>query len=230
MRRRFTRRFAAAAGVAAGVTVPALLALPSAAAAPCPDVEVVFARGTNEPPGVGGIGGSFVDAVRSRVGGRSFNVYAVNYPASDDFGNPNFPKTVVDGIRDASSHIQSMANSCPRTREILGGFSQGAAVAGYVTSAAVPDGVPVASVPQPLAPDVASHIAAVALFGTPSPQFLSHLNAPPITIGAAYQPKTVQLCAPGDGICGTGNDPAAHASYGVNGMTGRAADFAVSHL
>ncbi|OBK18521.1 cutinase family protein [Mycobacterium asiaticum] len=219
-----------AACVAAGVASSALVTIPSAAAQPCPDVEVVFARGTSEPPGVGGIGGSFVDALRSRVGGRSMSVYAIKYAASSDFGNPDFPKTFVDGVRDATSHIQSMATSCPRTREVLGGFSQGAAVAGYVTSSSVPEGVPAASVPQPLSADVADHIAAVALFGTPSQKFLSHLNAPPIVIGGTYQSKTVQLCAPGDGICGTGNDPAAHASYGVNGMTSQAADFVVGHL
>ncbi|GFG65886.1 cutinase [Mycobacterium kubicae] len=224
------RRLAAGAGIAAGVAASAIVAAPTSAAQPCPDVEVVFARGTSEPPGVGGIGTSFVDALRSRVGGRSLNVYAVNYPASNDFGSPDFPRTVVDGIRDASSHIESMANSCPQTRQVLGGFSQGAAVAGYVTSAAVPQGVPAASVPQPLSPEVANHVAAVALLGTPSPQFLSNLKAPPIAIGPLYQGKTIQLCAPGDGICGTGNDPAAHASYGANGMTAQAADFVVSHL
>nr|WP_305799952.1 cutinase family protein [Mycobacterium sp. 1423905.2] len=216
--------------MAASVTTSAMVAAPTSAAEPCPDVEVVFARGTSEPPGVGGIGNSFVDAVRSRVGGRSFNVYAVNYPASNDFGSPDFPRTVVDGIRDASSHIQSMAGSCPQTKEVLGGFSQGAAVAGYVTSAAVPQGVSPADVPQPLSPEVANHVAAVALFGTPSPQFLTNLKAPPIAIGPLYQGKTIQLCAPGDGICGAGNDPAAHASYGVNGMTAQAADFVVGRL
>ena len=52
-------------GVAA-VTTGALLAapIPVAAAEPCTDVEVVFARGTFEPPGFGGIGQSFVDAFR----------------------------------------------------------------------------------------------------------------------------------------------------------------------
>ncbi|MDT5017576.1 MAG: cutinase, partial [Mycobacterium sp.] len=30
--------------------------MPFAAAQGCPDVEVVYARGTGEPPGVGGIG------------------------------------------------------------------------------------------------------------------------------------------------------------------------------
>ena len=49
----------------------------------CPDIEVVFARGRNEPPGVGYFGQAFVDSLRSQVGGRSLGVYAVNYAAAD---------------------------------------------------------------------------------------------------------------------------------------------------
>ncbi|WP_406813719.1 cutinase family protein [Mycobacterium sp. M23085] len=206
--------------------------VPAAAAEPCPDVEVVFARGSGEPPGVGGIGQPFIDALRARIGGRSLAVYPVNYPASTDFSNPDFPATVIDGIRDASSHIESMAANCPNTKEVLGGYSQGAAVAGYTTSAAVPPGVPASAVPPPMPPDVATHVAAVTLFGTPSGQFLQKYNAPPLTIGPLYQSKTLELCAKGDPVCGNGDDTnfAAHTSYPVNGMTNRAADFASSRL
>src|ERR1700675_4940985 len=122
-------------GVAAFVSGSALLSMPApaASAAPCPDVEVVFARGSGEPPGLGQVGGPFVDALRPEIGARSPGVYAVNYEASTDFSSPDFPKSVVEGIRDAGNHIQSMAANCPKTREVLGGYSQGAAVAGYVT-------------------------------------------------------------------------------------------------
>src|SRR5262249_952704 len=37
--------------------------VPFASAQPCPDVEVVFARGTGEPPGVGLVGQAFVDSL-----------------------------------------------------------------------------------------------------------------------------------------------------------------------
>ena len=226
------RGLTASVGAAAAVAGSVLSAapVPSASADPCPDVEVVFARGSGEPPGIGGIGGTFVDALRSQIGSRSLGVYPVNYPASTDFSNSNFPITVIDGVRDASSHVESMAANCPKTREVLGGYSQGAAVAGYVTSAAVPPGVPATAVPAPMPPEVANHVAAVTLFGTPSDQFLHHYGAPTITIGPLYQPKTLELCAQGDGICGNGNDPVAHVSYGLNGMTGQAAAFAASHL
>lgn len=226
-----TRRLTAVIGTAAVIAASAVSSAPSASAAPCPDVEVVFARGSGEPPGVGGVGQSFVDALRADIGTRSLGVYPVNYPASTDFANSDFPLTVIDGIRDASSHIESMTSNCPNTKEVLGGYSQGAAVAGYTTSASVPPGVPAGAVPPPMPPGVANHIAAVTLFGTPSGQFLDKYHAPPLVIGPLYQPKTLELCAPGDGICGSGNgDPVAHISYPLNGMTGQAATFASSHL
>ena len=229
---KLTRAVTAVAAGAVSFAAFALLCAPApvASADPCPDVEVVFARGSGEPPGVGGVGDSFVDALRGQLGGRSLGVYPVNYPASTDFSAPDFPVTVIDGIRDADNHIQSMAANCPKTREVLGGYSQGAAVAGFVTSAAVPPGVPAAMVPPPMAPAIASHVAAVTLFGTPSDQFLQKYGAPTIVIGPLYQPKTLQLCAPGDGICSNGSDPVAHGTYALNGMTGQAASFAASHL
>jgi cutinase-like protein len=71
-------RIAGVVVVTAGALPIALIDLPAADAAPCPDVEIVFARGTTEPPGVGGIGQAFVDSLSSQLGGRSVGVYAVN--------------------------------------------------------------------------------------------------------------------------------------------------------
>ena len=119
-------------------------AVPSAFAQPCPDVEVVFARGTDEPPGVGGIGQEFVDSMRSQVHRRSVGVYAVNYPASTDFPAPSTVLTTP------AAHVQSMAANCPNTRMVLGGFSQGAAVIGFVTADVVPDGAPASAVTGPM--------------------------------------------------------------------------------
>ena len=123
-------------------------------------------------------------------------MYPVNYAASGDFEDRMaFAQTVVDGIRDAGAHVESTAANCPNTRMVLGGYSQGAAVAGFVTSAEVPSGVPAAAVPQPLPAEVADHVAAVALFGKPSDAWTSRYGAPAITIGPAYAAKTTQLCA-----------------------------------
>src|SRR6476469_893711 len=97
------------------------------------DVEVVFARGTSEGPDVGGIGQPFADSVAAAAAPRSVGVYAVNYPASDQFG-----PSVQAGTADARAHIESMAANCPNTRLILGGYSQGAAVIDYATNDANP--------------------------------------------------------------------------------------------
>ena len=233
---RWIARFVCA--VAAATWVALLSApIPSASADPCPNVEVVFARGTSEPPGVGGVGQAFIDAMKSQVGDRSVGVYAVNYAASSDFGaGIDFARTFVDGIRDAGAHVESMAANCPNTKMVLGGYSQGAALAGFVTSASIPPEVPAAFrsyIPQPMPPEVANHVAAVVLFGKPSGQWMRENGLPPVDIGPLYAPKTTELCAPGDDICNGvpgGRPGIAHIMYPMNGMVDQGAAFAVSHL
>ena len=72
------RRIARFLGVAILTTSAMLSApIPSASAQPCPDVEAIFARGTVEPPGVGGIGQAFVgsgdEGRRSRGSTRAYD-------------------------------------------------------------------------------------------------------------------------------------------------------------
>ena len=200
----------------------------SAADDSCANVEVVFARGTNEAPGVGATGQSFVDALNARLPGKTVDVYAVNYPASLNFGQ------TADGIVDASNKIQTIAASCPTTKIVLGGYSQGAALAGYTTTDTVPAGFALpAGLTGPMPPAIAPHVAAVVVFGTPDTWFLNLVdhNAPPITIGQLYTAKTLQLCATGDPVCFPGGlDRAAHSSYKDNGMADQAADFAARQL
>lgn len=224
---------AAAAVLAAGAALIGVN-VPPAATQPCPDVEVVFARGTGELPGVGGVGQAFVDAVRAQAGGRTVGVYGVNYAASNNFDDrPAFAQSVVDGIRDEAGHVEAMAAACPETRLVLGGYSQGAALSGFVVSDDVPAGVPADRVPEPMPPDVADHVAAVVLFATPSGDFLLKYGAPAITIGPRYVDKTLQLCAPGDSICSGVPAPGpnlAHGLYAFNGSANEGAAYAVALL
>jgi cutinase len=219
----------AAVGVFA-VLLGSFAAAPTARAAgdACPSVEVVFARGTNEAPGVGATGQAFVDTLKSRLPGQLVDVYGVNYPASLNFGQ------ATEGIADASNRIQAIAASCPNTKIVLGGYSQGAAVAGYTTTDAVPAGVDLpAGITGPMPPAIAQHVAAVVMFGTPDSWFLNLVDrsAPPITVGRLYTSKTIQLCATGDPVCFPGGlDRSAHSSYKDNGMADRAADFVARRL
>ena len=200
--------------------VPTDLSVPRAAAAPCPDIEVVFARGTGERPGIGAVGDAFVGSLRSKVGDRSVGVYAVNYPASYDF-----TPSASAGAQDARAHIQDMAVNCPDTKLVLGGMSQGAGVIDLITMGPITIQRYVAA---PMAPDVADHVAAVAVFGNPG------RNAPgggPLTaISPLYGGKTIDLCAPEDLFCSSGRSIVAHLSYTRNGMVDQAADFVAARV
>src|SRR5437660_997587 len=91
------RRIVLVVGAGAVLVASALLGppAPAASADPCPDVEVLFARGSGEPPGVGNIGQQFVDALSGRIGGRSLGVYQVNYGAPPIVIGPLYnPKTL----------------------------------------------------------------------------------------------------------------------------------------
>lgn len=217
-----------AAASAACVAAGSLAVAGQAAAEPqaCPDIQVVFARGTFEAPGVGGTGQAFVDALRAKSAGKSVDVYPVNYPASLDFA------TAADGVVDAGNRIRATVAACPDTKVVLGGYSQGAAVAAYITADAVPAGfVLPPGLTGPMDPSVADHIAAVALFGKPSSGFLQmiYTGAPPITVGAAYTGKTLDLCIPTDPVCAPGGgDGNSHNMYVANGLVEQAAEFAAS--
>ncbi|BBX94457.1 cutinase [Mycolicibacterium boenickei] len=192
---------------------PLALAAP-AAAAPCSDIEVIFARGTNDAPGLGRPGQAFADGLSSRLGGRSVSTYAVNYPASYDF------LAAADGANDAANRIATLASSCPSTRVVLGGYSQGAAVVDMLA------GIPplgnkvgeIGSAP-PLAGELVPQVAAVAVFGNPSAKF-----GIPIT-SSVFGGKAIDLCKDGDPICSRGRNPFAHSDYVTSGMADQAANF-----
>ncbi len=182
-----------------------------------------------EPPGVGVVGQEFIDALRSQVGGRSVAIYPVNYPASADFA----PSANAGGV-DANAHVESMAASCPNTKLVLGGYSQGAVAIDLITIAQAPvSGFVPVSLPQ----DVADHVAALALFGNPSDRYL---GAPVSTLSPWYGAKAIDLCAPGDPVCTPGAlftvptpdelSSAPHLSYPHSGMPAQAAAFVASHV
>ena len=228
--------------MAAPLWVPALTGVallaapmspPSAAAQDCPDIEVVFARGTNDPAGPGPVGQAFTDSLRSKVGGRSVGLYAVNYAATMNF------LRVADGVNDANNHVNFMIANCPATRLVLGGFSQGAAIIDLLVGAplgagAIPglSGIPglnavpnvdLGGVAPPLSPDAANHVAAVATLGNPIDKASGSLNGQ----AGVYGSRTIDLCNADDPICGPGNmnNMAAHHLY-IPGGTDQAASFA----
>ncbi|SPM32773.1 cutinase, partial [Mycobacterium rhizamassiliense] len=206
--------FAAVALVAAvsGIA-PATVTIPVASAA-CPPVEVVFARGREEPPGVGYIGQAFVTALQSKVR-EPVAAYGVNYPADVD---------PAKGATDMSAHVQSMARQCPNTREVLGGYSLGAISADLVVAVTQPS----FGFKNPLPPGLGQTVAAVALFGNGTRRVLG----PVPDFSPAFAGKTIDQCAPGDPICSSGTNWQSHLqpSYINSGLVDQAAAFAAGRL
>jgi cutinase len=203
-----------AAVAVSGVT---LVAPAVAQAAACPDVQVVFARGTGEPAGAGRVGDAFADALRSQVPDKSVDVYAVNYPASRDF------LRAADGANDASLFVQNTAATCPGTQIVLGGYSQGAAVIDAIAIA----NQPTLGFVNPMPAAVADRVAAVAVFGNPS---IRLLGGPLTALSPQYGYKTIDLCNGADPVCSTGDDRPAHSLYVEAGLTTQAAQFVANRL
>jgi cutinase len=208
-----------AAGLLVGPSiVPSRNAIPSASAA-CPQVEVIFARGRLESPGVGVLGNAFISALRSKVN-KNIGVYAVRYPADNE---------IDVGANDMSAHIQSMAANCPDTRLVLGGYSLGAAVTDVVL--ALPFNF--FGFDNPLPAEMEQKIAAVALFGNGSAWV-----GPITNFNPTYSERTIELCHGADPICNPADpntweknfvDHAAKA-YIDAGMVNQAADFVAGRL
>lgn len=226
--------FIASTGLALATTTSQASAAPA-----CSDVAAVFARGTAEPaPPLGITGVSFVEALRSQLPGRSLSVTGVNYAASANFGNRvAFGASVINGVRVTQDKIKSIARTCPRTRIVVGGYSQGAVVAQYAVSPGIT--LPASygrfarDVPPPLPAAVARNVAAVVLFATPSARFLRDAGAPVVQVSPQYQAKTIRYCIAGDNICNgarLAGPSALHVLYSVNGDTLNAARRVVGRL
>ncbi|KUI33553.1 cutinase [Mycobacterium sp. IS-1496] len=203
--------------VAAALAVLASVVAPTASAAPsCPDIEVIFARGTDEPPGIGVVGKALVETLRPMVKGQTVGTYAVKYPASWDF------LQVGAGATDASLRVQSTAAKCPDTKMVLGGYSQGAAVMDIVTTSPVA-GLGYAA-PMPAA--VVPRIAAVTVFGNPS----ARVGQPLTRLSPVFGSRTADLCNTNDPVCSLGRDFDAHVRYPQSGLVKLAAQWVAAHV
>ncbi|MCX6489267.1 MAG: cutinase family protein [Mycobacterium sp.] len=211
----------ASAALIASAPVALIASAPTAHGAPCPDVELIFARGTSEPVGAGRVGQALAGQLAPQLGGRSLGIYGVNYPATYDF------LAAADGAADATNRIAAMSQQCPSTRYVLGGYSQGAAVVDMLV------GIPplgdkvgeIGSAP-PLPPVLADKVAAVVVFGNPSAKF-----GKPVSIAMTpFAGKGIDLCNDGDPICSQGRNPFAHTSYEKTPLVGQAAGFVSSLL
>ncbi|NVN48343.1 putative cutinase Cut3 [Mycolicibacterium hippocampi] len=213
---RTTTTRAALLMLAAVATLAGLSAPPAMAAPKCNDIELVFARGTDEPAGLGAVGKALVETLRPMVEDQSIGTYAVKYPASWDF------LQAAAGANDASARIQSIVSNCPESKIVLGGYSQGAAVIDVVTTS------PIAALgyTKPLPATVIPHIAAVAVFGNPS----ARLGRPLTLLSPDFGGRTADLCNTNDPICSRGDDFESHSRYPQSGLVKLAAQWITKHV
>ncbi|KAG2762324.1 hypothetical protein JG687_00017369 [Phytophthora cactorum] len=181
--------------------------------AQCSDVHIVFARGSGEMPGLGICGEPLVSGITSNLGGMSVSSYAVSYLASYD------QTSAGPGATDMTNHVVSVAQECPNTVFVLGGYSQG----GSVTDISIGIQTMLGSgeaIPETLAP----RIKAIVTFGNP-------LKLMGQTIGSSsstYGSKAIEFCNTGDPVCGAGFNMMAHLTYATDGSVTTAAQKAAA--
>ena len=199
----------------AGALLTAPVGGPVAAADPCPDAQVVFGRGSGEPVGLGGVGQAFVAALRGQAQDKSIADYPVNYPATHDYHSSS-----EAGVADTVAQVRSVIDSCPDTKIVLGGYSQGALVMELAS--------------ERLPAEAAEHVAAVTLFGPPttaSGYATSVWGGPLPELAPAYQPKSIDFCVPDDIVCAPAGNMVAHAlGYAGSPMPQQAAEFVAGKL
>jgi cutinase len=189
----------------------------------CPDVALVFARGTGDNFGqanLGVLGGPLGSALTSSLPGLTVQATGVDYAAASD------QSSAGPGATAMTQQIVNLSAGCPATLFVVGGYSQGASV----TDIAL--GVPGANflghgdvVPSALAP----RIVAVVVFGNPLSSFGGTIESASSTYGS----RAKSYCGRSDNICGgdhNGNVDGGHLDYATNGAVTDAAAFAAARV
>ena len=194
-------------------SIGTLMLMASTAIAQCADVHVVFARGSGEMAGLGICGGPFVRSLTSNLYGMSVSSYAVNYLALAT------QTSAGPGASDMSNHVMQMAQHCPNTVFVLGGYSQGASVTDIAigTKTILGRGT---VIPEYLAP----RIKAIVTFGNP----LRLTGETIASASALYGSKAIEFCNFGDPVCANGANVLAHTRYPTDGSVMKAASQAAA--
>ncbi|OWZ09266.1 Cutinase [Phytophthora megakarya] len=185
-----------------------MIAAPVDVDAQCTDVHIVFARGSGEMPGLGICGTPLVSGIKSNLAGMSVSSYAVNYLASMT------QTSAGPGATDMTNHVKAVAQQCPDTVFVLGGYSQGASVTDIAIGIRTMLGTG-ASIPEDLAP----RIKAIVTFGNP----LKLMGQTIAKSSQLYGPKAIEFCNLGDPVCANGFNTMAHLTYPMDGSVTKAA-------
>lgn len=196
---------------------------PGSGDAGCVDAHVIGVRGSGQAPGFGDQAAPVVESVVETLAasGRTVDTVALDYPAlslADSFGLALFTGEYDDSVRAGASallaSLASTATRCPRTEFVLVGYSQGA----QVIKTALADAPPLRRITGIvlLADPTRDHRqAGIVRLGDPAVERPGAFGALPLP--DHLRAVTLDVCAPGDGICERGrSDLRAHTGgYGT---------------
>ena len=165
------------------------------------DVEVIFARGSGEMPGLGLVGRPFFRAFRASLRNGRATAYGVNYAAHWNQGS------VGAGATDLVERLVMRAEQEPGLRFVLGGYSQGAMAVQLALGGSLWQRFVARDSYKTIPAQLAPRVIAVVLFGNPLARYGARIPAP-------YADRTHQFCNPGDPVCTHGRNYLAHLTYG----------------
>jgi acetylxylan esterase len=209
---------ASAAGVLAFSAVAAAPAHAVASSSGCAAVSIITARASTEQPGEG-ITGALAQAIQTDSK-QTVSRASVSYPATLQ----NYASSSLQGIQALTSQLTSLVQSCPSTKVVLLGYSQGAHVVLDVLGGG--QGGSLGTATAPISSSIGSHVTAVATFGDPRhvtgqafdlgtatrngqfPRSSTQLN-----VLAGYASRIQAYCDANDTFCANGNSLQVHLTY-----------------
>ena len=220
---RRVRRIAAfaIAGVAGALAMTAV-ATPAAAVPSnggCAAVSIITARASTEAAGEG-ITGNLVTAIVN-ASAQTVSRASVSYPATLN----NYANSSLQGINALKTQLTNLVNSCPNTKVVLMGYSQGAHVVLDVLGGG--QGGSLGTATAPISTSIGSHVVAVATFGDPRhvpnqpfnlgtstrngrfPRSSTQLNV----LNSTYSGKIAAWCDRNDTFCDSGFSTNVHLTY-----------------
>ncbi|CAM1504405.1 Fc.00g019960.m01.CDS01 [Cosmosporella sp. VM-42] len=194
----------------------------------CGHTHIIVARASEEKPGTGMLG-PLAAEIQRRI--PDSHITALDYPAKLD---PYIPSQ-TQGVATLSKMIHELVITCPSTKLVLLGYSQGAHVTADVVCGASEPGFPAT---VPMGPSATGKISAIILMGDPS-----HVANASYNEGTSHHDgifmrrnptgcnpvadRMISFCDANDLFCDSGNSIPVHLGYAREFGT-VAADFVVA--
>jgi hypothetical protein len=236
-RRRLTRVAASVVAAAGFLAATAALASPAYAVASsggCAQVSIITARASTEAAGEGITGALVTQVVNASA--QTVSRASVSYPATLN----NYANSSLQGINALKTQLTNLVNSCPQTKVVLMGYSQGAHVVLDVLGGG--QGGSLGTATAPIASNIASHVVAVATFGDPRHVTNQSFDIGTSTRNGLFPRSSTQLnvlagfasrihawCDANDTFCSSGNSTNVHLTY-LNRYQNAASSFVLGKI